>query len=524
LRAEIPVTVSENEVTVFYRSANVPATAYATIALESADGGTVFAGEKAFPPSGKQSVSIKGVYSGKYVVRVNIMQRENARKDDVRMTPPAELLVTGVSEPFTIEKYVAFPGDPCASDDECKNEDGNLLCVDGSCEENVDYIPPIGQICTTNNDCKSAGVGLPCIDGVCSIAVCDRSLNCQERFGVRFVCFDNKCIQGPNLEYYCEVNSDCRNGEYCALSRCVPAQCTSNMDCKAESDMIQGTCSRGRCQYCSDDCGSRMGVERADGLPDAIDAGKDYCSTSGVRYQCGNFDSDICLDLKKIDYCENNGEERCSSECAYLARVNKDWLKTCNTFEQSCSGCRQCGIACTQNTDCRNEQQCIAGKCAIVNCNNGVRDGDEKGIDCGGSCKACTVMPNLQIEGIIVEQVYMDSTDKIAEMEEEFGVDATAKYRILKVYVQLKGVDALKESEFGMQMVNVQVTAPSTLKNYPKGYRTTALGHLGSTHFIIINKGEEGTVPIVARVDPYNVIPESNERDNNYVLQYKLPG
>ncbi len=49
------------------------------------------------------------------------------------------------------------------------------------------------------------------------------------------------------------------------------------------------------------------------------------------------------------------------------------------------------GAVCEVNTDCRNGLYCSSGKCGTNHCGDGVRNGDETGIDCGGSCGACGI-------------------------------------------------------------------------------------------------------------------------------------
>lgn len=52
-----------------------------------------------------------------------------------------------------------------------------------------------------------------------------------------------------------------------------------------------------------------------------------------------------------------------------------------------CRGCTY-GQDCNDSSDCA-DGQCLAGQCEEPGCDNHVLDGDETGIDCGGSCPAC---------------------------------------------------------------------------------------------------------------------------------------
>jgi hypothetical protein len=52
-----------------------------------------------------------------------------------------------------------------------------------------------------------------------------------------------------------------------------------------------------------------------------------------------------------------------------------------------CHGCAE-AQACSLETDC-SEGECIAGVCQQPGCDNHALDGDETGVDCGGSCAPC---------------------------------------------------------------------------------------------------------------------------------------
>src|SRR5262249_7362737 len=55
-----------------------------------------------------------------------------------------------------------------------------------------------------------------------------------------------------------------------------------------------------------------------------------------------------------------------------------------------CDGEGNC-VACLTSTDCRGGQGCSpTHTCIPASCNDGIQDGNETGVDCGGSCAPCS--------------------------------------------------------------------------------------------------------------------------------------
>lgn len=69
-----------------------------------------------------------------------------------------------------------------------------------------------------------------------------------------------------------------------------------------------------------------------------------------------------------------------------------DGLRNGNESDVDCGGsCGPCapGARCFSGNDCLSGA-CISGICsALASCNDGVQNGNETGVDCGGSCQAC---------------------------------------------------------------------------------------------------------------------------------------
>jgi len=76
----------------------------------------------------------------------------------------------------------------------------------------------------------------------------------------------------------------------------------------------------------------------------------------------------------------------CTTICEDGVRDGKETGVDCGGPE--CAARCPDGQPCTDNTDCLNNY-CLAGVCATANCKNGMLDQGEVGVDCGGPCMAC---------------------------------------------------------------------------------------------------------------------------------------
>jgi len=91
----------------------------------------------------------------------------------------------------------------------------------------------------------------------------------------------------------------------------------------------------------------------------------------------------------------------CSQSCSVescFSCTQMDGGATCGPLAegQPCSGgvCTASAhcVACLSNSDCKGTgERCFDNAC--VSCTNGVQDGDELGVDCGGPCLACNGTP-----------------------------------------------------------------------------------------------------------------------------------
>jgi hypothetical protein len=207
----------------------------------------------------------------------------------------------------------------CQLADECKE--------DADCFNNVCVKPPV--------------LGFPvCVD-------CRETVDCG-RLGdpLRFACINNLCFE-------CSRDADCpRPGQRPEQDKCVEpvdGGCPAGKPCVCRQCRNSVECPQG--QFC-DETGTCIGCASAQG-------------------QSGQVRAADCL---PPDQCANN---------------QKDGDET----DVDCGGsCPKCGLGkkCLVNADCRNEV-CESGIC-VVSCTNGIQDGFESDIDCGGGpCPKCAV-------------------------------------------------------------------------------------------------------------------------------------
>jgi len=202
-----------------------------------------------------------------------------------------------------------------------------------------------GAGCRVSNDCESSSCGggkcqsPTCTDGVRNGIEVD--VDCGAACGR-----DHLCPTGRR----CASNSDCAGG-ICNGTTCVAASCSDGLKNQDESDVdcggqaCQARCSFSPAQTC------RAG---SDCISLVCDAGSLMCAAPS------------CIDGVK------NGDETdvdCGGSCAP---------------KQPCGPSQGCRVG----ADCVN-QVCAQGVCAQATCTDGVQNGKESDVDCGGPCPKC---------------------------------------------------------------------------------------------------------------------------------------
>lgn len=275
-------------------------------------------------------------------------------------------------------------GGMCAAPPHCSNgvrdadesftDCGGLTCQ--KCSE--------GAYCTVNEDC---------LLGVCYPVM--------RAWGVSFCRAQcaNGVIDAPfnpwdaNFSYN-ETDVDC-GGYYCN-------HCTDGKRCLANSDCQSGACRGGRCLGGNPTCSD--GVKN--GNETDLDCGGN-CSMPGMRvpntngtWQVVSKRCDLGQTCQVDGDCEpGNVDAFCyRGTCQPSAAACRDGVKDGYETDVDCGGpgwyrqkaCKPCGVGrvCSSEWDCDRDNHfiCVNRACALDACFNGVKDGNESDVDCGGSC------------------------------------------------------------------------------------------------------------------------------------------
>lgn len=273
------------------------------------------------------------------------------------------------------------PNGPVASDPA-----GNCIaatCVSGSLVQTADPTDflPDGNACTTEScgpDGPIAPANIAAGQG-CEgqPGVCDGSGNCFECLGpgdcdAGEVCVQNQCAPA-------DCDDDVLGGEEtdvdCGGSECPP--CADDEDCEAPSDCVSGVCEGGTCQSpaCDD---SKLNGDETDkdcGGPDCAP-----CPDGKVCMVGTDCVSKVC------DDCDDGGC-RCSEPTC------DDGVKNGSEVDMDCGpdclGQCEAGQRCDENAWCFSfncDTSVDPPVCLDVSCDDMIENGDEEGVDCGGSC------------------------------------------------------------------------------------------------------------------------------------------
>lgn len=246
-------------------------------------------------------------------------------------------------------------GETCLEADDCASEICDAgTCADASCDDGVRNQ---GE---TDVDCGGAACD-PCDDGQgCETGTDCVSLSCDP---VAEVCEAPTCSDGVLNGN--ETGADC-GGPDCG-------GCPTGGGCSGDSDCLSMVCdaSAGACEAPACDDGVVNGGESD------VDCGGPDCEPCDDGQTClftGDCASMVCL----MEVCQ-------PSAC-------DDGIQNGDETDLDCGGsCQPCddGQSCTVPGDCTSGV-CDGGACAAATCDDGVENGNETGTDCGGpDCNAC---------------------------------------------------------------------------------------------------------------------------------------
>ncbi len=247
-------------------------------------------------------------------------------------------------------------------------------------------------------------------EGDCdSSSQCDGSLVCGRDNGPFFsqatlvdVCVVPHCANG--IRDFDETTRDC-----------------GGVDCGTNCDAVCGSqAPNGEGGHCSAACVCPAG--NGDCNSDLECALGTVCGTDNGQ----NFSFQPWIDVCVVASCNNGvfdvGEDAvdcggaCGTSCAH--RCSPDPVGSDSFCLESCP-CPALQGDCDSDAECRPGTECVVGAgtslgfgpgvdaCLATTCSSGIQDGDETGIDCGGSCLPCepTTFTFINSEGLSDEEV-----------------------------------------------------------------------------------------------------------------------
>ncbi len=267
-------------------------------------------------------------------------------------------------------------GGPCAPCDS-----GNLTCkTSADCG--------VGGICSSGT-CYQAqvtsctadadcGAGSTCVQGECRVPVTGKPPVCT---------FPSDCSAnatcGQNDTCYvqgassCSTSSDCGAGEYCVFSQCSTVTPPIS-GCTNDSACPQGAiCSQGTCW-----------APHVTSCAAATDCAAGGACMQGACYAASQA-SDTCVTGTDCvsGVCDSTTNTCTQSGCNNGIKDGQETAVDCGG--PSCGACGA-GKSCLVNSDCQSAN-CVQGVCQAPTCTDGIKNQDETDIDCGGTvCQPCS--------------------------------------------------------------------------------------------------------------------------------------
>ncbi len=285
---------------------------------------------------------------------VTPQQQQASCFDHVKNGTETDIDCGGNCQACNIGQQCAVGGD-CVSGT-CTNNvcASNASCNDGVRNGNETDVDCGGGSCAKCADGRHCAVGGDCVSGTCT---------------------NNACVT-PQQQQQASCNDGVKNGTEtdrdCGGNQCP--KCSGGQSCVSGNDCVSGTCTNNACVgggSCND--GIKNGSETD------VDCGGGTCS------KC--LDGQLC-----------NGPSDCAGNNCVAGRCSiaacSDNVRDGNETDVDCGGgvCKKCGLngVCTVNADCASGT-CINSRCAnAAACSDNVRDGNETDVDCGGNqCATC---------------------------------------------------------------------------------------------------------------------------------------
>lgn len=215
-------------------------------------------------------------------------------------------------------------------------------------------------------------------------------------------CTQDRCAGGEPEHTNVSDGTPCGANLTCVNGACTG--CATANDCPGVDDECKTrTCSAGKCgfDYATDgkalaaqvagDC--KKSVCDGAGNSKSVDDDADLPADDGS--QCTN---EVCNagmpshpNEPKGLACNQGGGTLCNGAGVCVAPACDDGIQNGNETGLDCGGvCGVCpnGEGCAVATDCASGK-CTGNICQAPTCTDGVKNGSETGVDCGGSCNPC---------------------------------------------------------------------------------------------------------------------------------------
>jgi hypothetical protein len=279
----------------------------------------------------------------------------------------------------------------------------------------------IGKNCKSTADCNNAY----CSNGVCGTDHCNNGLRDGDEAAIDCGGTCGKCAVGK----MCTKGGDCVTG-FCAvkpgtgggIGACTQDHCSDSFK---DADETGIDCGGSTCAKCANGVAS-IASGCMSGISDGINCVADLCRSG--RKDADETDRDCggpsCNKCGANQACVLNTD--CSSaapicqagKCSRAQCTNgtKDGDESDLDCGGSCSSIRQCDLnkICRMNSDCAGALGCIGGVCKAPSCSDGVKNGLESDVDCGGTCQnKCVVgkrcATNLSCQSNVCNNAICDS-------------------------------------------------------------------------------------------------------------------
>lgn len=301
-------------------------------------------------------------------------------------------------------------GEGCARDTDCASrlcDAASSTCIAAGCDDGVrngdETDVDCGGSCIGCLDGVSCDLAVDCLtgycdaSGTCATPTCDDGVRNGDELGVD--CGGGDCPGcadgGP-----CLASSDCTSGVCDSASgTCAAATCTDGV---ANGDETDVDCGGATCPACTSGAGCASVVDCLSGVcaPGSMTCAAPSC-TDGVLngdetdVDCGGGTCPRCGDgsacTTRTD-CESRICPRSSGTCSRA--TCSDRVRNADETGVDCGGstCPACddGVGCAADIDCMSGVCSPAARvCLGPSCSDGVVNGDEIAVDCGGSCPGC---------------------------------------------------------------------------------------------------------------------------------------